>query len=132
MGAFELASQLAKRADVARVHHPSQEAHPQHALASKQMHAFGSMLSFELAPLAARSPLERGKRVLEGVKTITHAVSLGDVRSLIVHPASTTHSTMPEADRVRADVSDGLIRLSVGVESEKDLAKDLFAAIDAA
>ena len=67
--------------------------------------------------------------MLEAVKTITHAVSLGDVRSLLTHPASTTHSTMPKADRERAGISDGLLRLSVGVESEGDLWRDLEEAL---
>jgi cystathionine beta-lyase/cystathionine gamma-synthase len=63
------------------------------------------------------------------VRTITHAVSLGDVRSLIVHPASTTHSTMPPEVRAAANVTDGLLRLSVGIESTEDLWQDLEGAI---
>jgi len=99
------------------------------------MHAFGSLLSFELE---ADEPskkgggpgaIDAGKRVLEGVRIITHAVSLGDVRSLIVHPASTTHHSMPEADRKRAHISDGLIRVSVGIEAKEDLWKDLADAL---
>ncbi len=138
-----LAARLAAHPGIARVHHPSLETHPGHARARAQMHAYGSLLSFELAPARAghspgQSPaqnlsaLERGRRVLESVKTITHAVSLGDVRSLLTHPASTTHSTMPPADRELAGISDGLLRLSVGIESETDLWNDLDAAIAAA
>jgi cystathionine beta-lyase/cystathionine gamma-synthase len=67
--------------------------------------------------------------VLESVKVITHAVSLGDVRSLLTHPASTTHSTMSREDRERAGISDGLVRLSVGVEGTEDLWGDLERAI---
>jgi cystathionine beta-lyase/cystathionine gamma-synthase len=67
--------------------------------------------------------------VLEGVRTITHAVSLGDVRSLLVHPASTTHSTMPPEARAAANIADGLLRLSVGIESTEDLWKDIERAL---
>jgi methionine-gamma-lyase len=89
------------------------------------MHAFGTLLSFELTATAEESALDAGRRVLESVRTITHAVSLGDVRSLLTHPASTTHSTMPRSDREAAGISDGLLRLSVGIESAADLWNDL-------
>ncbi len=129
LSAEEIARALSERPDVATVHHPSLRSHPQHALASAQMHAFGSMLAFELAPRGELSAIERGKRTLSAIKTITHAVSLGDVRTLLVHPASTTHSTMPAPDRLAADVSDGLLRLSVGVEGTKALMADLERAL---
>ena len=122
--AATLASRLAAHPAVAIVHHPSLPSHPGHALARRQMHAYGSLLSFELRADGS-SALDAGRRVLDGVKTITHAVSLGDVRSLIVHPASTTHSTMPAATRAAAHISDGLLRLSVGLESVEDLWADL-------
>jgi cystathionine beta-lyase/cystathionine gamma-synthase len=122
-----LASRLAEDPRVARVHHPSLASHPGHARARAQMHAYGSLLSFELQ--GESSALERGRRVLESVKTITHAVSLGDARSLLTHPASTTHSTMPAADRARGGITDGLLRLSVGIESADDLWKDLSGAL---
>jgi methionine-gamma-lyase len=93
------------------------------------MDSYGSLLAFELADQAGG--LAAGKRVLEGVKVITHAVSLGDVRSLLTHAASTTHSTMPKSDRERAGITDGLLRLSVGIEATADLWRDLEAAIDA-
>ncbi len=81
---------------------------------------------------AAAGDLAAGKRVLESVRTITHAVSLGDVRSLLTHPASTTHSTMPRADRERGGITDGLLRLSVGIEGEADLWRDLEQALGGA
>jgi methionine-gamma-lyase len=121
-----LASRLATHAGVAVVHHPSLPSHPGHALVREQMHAFGALLSFELSGPGA---IDAGKRVLEGVRTITHAVSLGDVRSLLVHPASTTHSTMPPEARAAANITDGLLRLSVGIESTEDLWKDLERAL---
>jgi methionine-gamma-lyase len=128
-----LAEKLAAHPRVARVHHPSLASHPGHALAKRQMHAFGSILSFEIAGdegAAEAGALARGRRVLEAVRTITHAVSLGDVRSLLVHPASTTHSTMPREDRARAHIGDGLLRLSVGIESAGDLWADLSHALE--
>lgn len=124
-----LARTLAKAAGVARVHHPSLPDHPGHALARAQMHAYGALISFELDASRGRSAIERGRRVLEGVRLVTHAVSLGDARSLLTHPASTTHSTMPPADRERAGIGDGLLRLSVGLEAEADLSEDLRTAI---
>jgi cystathionine beta-lyase/cystathionine gamma-synthase len=131
-----LASRLSGDSRLARVHHPSLASHPGHALAARQMHAFGSILSFEVRGVGDAAhedgALARGRRVLEAVRVATHAVSLGDVKSLLVHPASTTHSTMPAEDRARADISDGLLRLSVGVESADDLWDDLAHALEAA
>ena len=89
------------------------------------MQGFGALLSFEL-----RGGLEAGRRVLEGVELVEHAVSLGDVRSLITHPASTTASTMPVETRRRADIGDGLLRLSVGIEAAADLRLDLENALN--
>ena len=130
--AARLAHDLLRLAGVSAVHHPSLATHPGHALAAAQMHAFGTLVSFELEPSARGSALDRGRRVLEGVRTITHAVSLGDARSLLTHPASTTHSTMPKADRERAGIGDGLLRLSVGLEAHHDLLDDLSRAIASA
>jgi methionine-gamma-lyase len=125
-----LATRLSEHPRVARVHHPSLPTHAGHARATTQMHAYGSILSFELAATGETSALDAGRRVLEGVKTITHAVSLGDVRSLLTHPASTTHSTMPKEDRERGGISDGLLRLSVGIEGTADLWNDLAQALE--
>jgi len=129
--AAAIAAGLAEHPAVEVVHHPSLPSHPGHALARRQMHAYGSLLSFEVRP-GREGGLARGRRVLEGVRLIRHAVSLGDVRSLLVHPASTTHSTMPAADRAAANIRDGLLRLSVGVESTDDLLRDLIASLPAA
>jgi methionine-gamma-lyase len=124
--AAALASRLAAHPRVAVVHHPSLPSHPGHALARRQMHAYGALLSFELR---GEDALAAGRRTLERVRTITHAVSLGDVRSLLVHPASTTHSTMPAEARAAAHISDGLLRLSVGIEGTEDLWRDLESAL---
>ena len=122
-----LARRLSRHQAVAVVHHPSLETHPGHALAARQMHAFGSLLSFELH--SAHAGLGPGRRVLESVRTISHAVSLGDVRTLLVHPASTTHSSMTAEARADANISDGLLRLSVGIESAEDIWSDLEQAL---
>jgi methionine-gamma-lyase len=127
--AATLAERLAKHPRVAVVHHPSLPTHPAHALARRQMHAYGALLSFELRAREGVSAIDAGRNVLEGVHTITHAVSLGDVRSLLVHPASTTHSTMPAEARAAAHISDGLLRLSVGIEGVEDLWTDLERAL---
>jgi methionine-gamma-lyase len=124
-----LAYRLSQDTRIARVHHPSLQTHPGHELANKQMHAYGAILSFEVKGSPTGSPIEFGRRALEGVKLIAHAVSLGDVRSLLVHPASTTHSTMPQTARELAGISDGLLRLSVGIESVDDLWADLSSAL---
>jgi len=131
--AATLATRLAAHPAVAVVHHPSLPTHPGHALAARQMHAYGSLLSFELRGgrgAAGASSIDAGRRVLEAVKLLTHAVSLGDVRTLIVHPASTTHSTMPAEARAAANIADGLLRISVGLESADDLWLDLQRALE--
>ncbi|MGO8991876.1 MAG: trans-sulfuration enzyme family protein [Polyangiaceae bacterium] len=129
--AAALAARLSKHPQIAHVHHPSLPSHPGHARALEQMHAYGALLSFELAEdkTKGRTSLDAGRRLIDSVKTITHAVSLGDVRSLLTHPASTTHSTMPKEDRERAGISDGLLRLSVGIEGAADLWRDLERAL---
>jgi cystathionine beta-lyase/cystathionine gamma-synthase len=122
--AAAIAAWLEGRAGVARVHYPGLASHPGHAVAARQMRAFGALVAFEL-----EGGLDAGRRVLERVSVVSHAVSLGDVRSLITHPASTTASTMPPADRRAAGITDGLLRLSVGIEDPDDLIADLDLAL---
>jgi methionine-gamma-lyase len=130
--AAALAKHLAAHRAVAAVHHPSLGAHPGHALANRQMHAYGSVLSFELRGGGeTQSTIERGRRVLEHLRIATHAVSLGDARTLVIHPASTTHSTVPEDTRKRAGIGDGLLRVSCGLEAAADLIGDFDRALDA-
>jgi methionine-gamma-lyase len=123
-----LAAELLRHPEVAVVHHPSLPSHPGHDLANRQMHAYGALLSFELH---GEDALGRGRRVLEALRIATHAVSLGDARTLVVHPASTTHSTMPESARRAAGISDGLLRVSCGLESAADLTADFARALAA-
>ncbi|MCC6217200.1 MAG: aminotransferase class I/II-fold pyridoxal phosphate-dependent enzyme [Polyangiaceae bacterium] len=124
--ALEIARFLEGHAAVERVHYPGLASHPQHGLAQQQMRAFGSLVAFEL-----RGGREAGRRLVESVRCISHAVSLGDVRSLITHPASTTASTLPAEIRRRAGIADGLLRLSVGIEDTPDLIDDLAQALSA-
>ncbi len=121
--AARIAEYLADRTSVSRVWYPGLASHPGHETAARQMRAFGSLLAFELPSL------DEGRRVLERVEVISHAVSLGDVRSLITHPASTTASTMPGELRRKAGIADGLLRLSVGIEDVDDLLTDLDRAL---
>ena len=85
---------------------------------------FGAMVSFEV-----RGGLPAGKRCYDRLEVIARAVSLGDVRSLMTHPASTTSASMPREDRLRAGITDGLMRMSVGIEDRDDLWEDLSAAL---
>ena len=122
--AMAIARHLAARPEVARVHYPGLPSHPQHALAQRQMRAAGGMVSFEL-----RATVEQAKRVASSFAVFALAESLGGVESLVDHPASMTHASIPAAERQKAGLSDGLIRLSVGIEDEADLIADLDRAL---
>jgi methionine-gamma-lyase len=89
------------------------------------MRGFGSMISFEM-----RGGLDAGRRLMDGVRLATLAVSLGGVETLIEHPASMTHAGIPQQERETAGISDGLVRLSVGIEDVDDLIQDLRQALD--
>ncbi len=127
--AARLARHLLAHPAVAATHHPSLPSHPGHSLATRQMHAYGALLAFELCPSKDRDALARGRLVLSSFRVATHAVSLGDVRTLVVHPASTTHSTMPKSDREAAGIGDGLLRVSCGLEACDDLIADFDRAL---
>jgi cystathionine gamma-lyase len=101
--------------------------HPQHALAKRQMTGFGGMMSFEL-----RGGGEAARAVLKRVKVFSCAESLGGVESLLGHPATMTHASIPKERRERLGITDGLIRLSAGIEDVLDLIDDLAQAFDAA
>ncbi|MBI4371618.1 MAG: cystathionine gamma-synthase [Elusimicrobia bacterium] len=123
--AAALARHLVAHPEVAKVHYPGLPGDPGHALAKAQMRGFGGMISFEL-----KGDLERVKRMISSCRVFSLAESLGGVESLIGHPASMTHGSIPREERLKAGLADGLIRLSVGIEDVKDLAADLDAAID--
>ena len=123
--ALDLAQWLEAQPQVARVHYPGLESHPQHELAKRQMRGgFGGMISLDL-----RTDLAGARRFLEAVQIFALAESLGGVESLIEHPAIMTHATIPEATRKTLGIGDGLVRLSVGVEDLEDLRADLKQAL---
>lgn len=122
--ALELARFLEARSEIERVHYPGLKSHPQHELARRQMRGFGSMMSFEL-----RGGLKAGVKFVESLRLIQLAVSLGGVESIIQHPASMTHGTLPEEEIRKAGISPGLLRLSIGIENVDDLKTDLVQAL---
>ncbi len=121
-----LARFLDDHPDVEKVHYPGLPSHPQHELAGRQMSGFGAMISIDLGSF------ERAKRFLEKVAVFSLAESLGGVESLISHPATMTHAAVPEEERRRIGITDGLVRLSVGVEDLDDLREAIEAALGAA
>jgi cystathionine beta-lyase/cystathionine gamma-synthase len=122
--ALKIAQWLERHPKVRRVYHPGLASHPQHALAKKQMHAFGGMISAELD-----GTIEDAKRFLERCRLFALAESLGGVESLIEHPALMTHGSVPPEVRATLGISDTLVRLSVGIEDTDDLIADLKAAL---
>jgi len=121
--AIALAEFLSKHPKVQKLYYPGLPDHPGHQLAKKQMSGFGGMISFETGSL------EAARKVLEGVTVFSLAESLGGVESLISHPATMTHASIPVEDRLRFGVTEGLVRLSVGVEDLEDLEADLRQAL---
>ncbi len=121
----KIAHWLRSNEKVAKVYWPGFEEHPNHDIAKKQMHGFGGMISFELKDDSA----ENTKRVLSSTQLFSLAESLGGVESLINHPASMTHASIPKEERLKNGLKDSLIRLSVGIEDADDLIKDLEEAI---
>ncbi|MHB9307619.1 methionine gamma-lyase [Fusobacterium polymorphum] len=111
---------LNKHPKIERVYYPGLETHPGHEIAKKQMKDFGAMISFEL-----KGGFEAGKTLLNNLKLCSLAVSLGDTETLIQHPASMTHSPYTKEEREAAGITDGLVRLSVGLENIEDIIADL-------
>jgi cystathionine beta-lyase/cystathionine gamma-synthase len=124
--AHAVATFLEERDDVASVMYPGLTSHPQHELARRQMRGFGGMVSFTL-----RGPESRALELAKRTQLFSLAESLGGVESLITHPARMTHGSIPKEELERRGVTDGLLRLSVGLESARDLIADLRQALDA-
>ena len=122
--AAAIAAFLEGHPKVERVYYPGLDSHPQHALARQQMHGFGGMVTAVL-----KGGLDEARRFLERVEIFALAESLGGVESLIEHPAIMTHASIPADKRAELGISDGLVRLSVGVEDEADLIADLTQAL---
>jgi cystathionine beta-lyase/cystathionine gamma-synthase len=121
--AEQLAAMLDDHPAVQRVYYPGLSSHPDHALAKRQMKGFGAMISFDLADYAA------AKKLLDAVEVCVLAESLGGVETLISHPASMTHASIPEKVRLERGIGNGLVRISVGIEDAEDLIADLRQAL---
>ena len=121
--AVELAEYLSEFSFVKKVYYPGLSSHPQHELAKRQMRGFGGMISVELIDM------EVAKKLLKNVKVFTLGESLGGVESLISHPASMTHASVPKEEREKLGVTDTLVRFSVGIEDIEDLIEDINQAI---
>jgi len=122
--ALALAQWLEKHPAIEKVIYPGLKSHPQHALAKKQMSGFGGIISVEV-----KGGLRKARKTMERCHLFALAESLGGVESLIEHPAIMTHASIPKANRDKLGISDGLIRLSVGVEDLADLRAELDAAL---
>jgi methionine-gamma-lyase len=122
--AFALANMLAEHSKVKTVYYPGLETHENHDVAKRQMRGFGGMLSFDLGSV------EDGKAFVNNVKLCTLATSLGGVETIVQHAASMTHAAIPAEERVKAGITDGLIRMSVGVEGIEDLKSDISTALN--
>ncbi len=121
-----LATMMQDHEAVQKMYYPGLPSHPGHELAKRQQKGFGAIISFDVGSLDA------AQRVVQTVKLFTLAESLGGVESLISHPAVMTHASVPKKDRDAMGISEGLVRVSVGVEDVEDLAADLKAALDRA
>jgi cystathionine beta-lyase/cystathionine gamma-synthase len=118
-----VANFLAEHPKVQKVYYPGLSGHPQHDLARRQQTGFGGMVSFETGNL------ENAKAVLENVKLCTLGESLGGVETLISHPATMTHASVPVETRSKLGITDGLVRISVGIEDVEDIIADLDQAL---
>ena len=121
---LRVARWLEAQPGVATVYYPGLESHPQHDLAKRQMPGFGGMIALEL-----KGGYEAGIAMMNRLRMIRRAVSLGDAETLVQHPASMTHSTYSREERIEHGISDGLVRLSVGLEDAEDILADLADAL---
>ena len=119
--AKKIAHFLKRHPKVSNVYYPGFKDHPNHSVAKAQMRGFGAMVSFDLK----NDRIEDAKKVLSNTHLFLLAESLGGVESLIGHPASMTHASIPREERLKVGLTDSLIRLSVGIENVEDLIEDL-------
>ena len=122
--ADKIAQFLANHDKVAQVNYTGLSSHPDHAIANKQMKRHAPLMSYEL-----KGGIEAGKKFLDALEICTRAVSLGTVDTLVSHPASMTHFGIPREERMKYGISDGLIRMSVGIENYEDLENDIAQAL---
>ncbi len=123
--ALQLAEFLEGHDKIQKVKYPFLESHPQHQIAKKQMKKGGSIVAFEI-----KGGLESGRNFLNNIKLASLTANLGDSRTIVTHPASTTHSKLAEEDRLEVGITDGLVRVSVGLEHIDDIIKDLNQALN--
>jgi len=123
--ALALATWLEAQPQVARVHYPGLASHPQHALAMRQQSSGGGIVTFEVKPKAGQTPQEAAWALVDATQLISITANLGDAKSTITHPASTTHSRVTAEARAATGIVDGLLRIAVGLEHIEDLKADL-------
>jgi O-succinylhomoserine sulfhydrylase len=124
--AHEMATWLEQHPLVSRVFYPGLASHPQHALAMRQQSGCGgAVLSFEVKADIPAQARERAFKVLDSMQTLSLSTNLGDTKTLVAHPASTSHGRLTDAQRQSAGVTQGLIRVAVGLEHIDDIAADL-------
>ena len=123
--ALELATRLEGHQNVSWVRYPFLASHPQHELAKAQMKKGGAIVAFEV-----KGGLEKGRAFIDTIKLCSLSANLGDTRSIVTHPASTTHSKLSQEERLKVEISDGMIRLSVGLEHVDDVWDDLNQALN--
>jgi O-succinylhomoserine sulfhydrylase len=124
--ALELAQWLVQQPAVGKVHYSGLPDHPGHALASQQQSAYGALLSFELK----NNSREQAWHVVDSTRLLSITANLGDVKSTITHPATTTHGRVPEEERIKAGITEGMLRIAVGLESIEDIKNDLQRGLD--
>lgn len=124
--ALALAKLLQEHPSVSWVKYPHLESHPQFELAKKQMRLGGGIVCFEV-----KGGIDAGRQFLNNLKMISHTANLGDTRTIATHPASTTHSKLSPDERAAVDITDGLIRISCGLEHVEDIKNDIFQALEA-
>jgi len=123
--ALEVAEFLEQHSNVNWVKYPFLKSHPQFEVAKKQMKLGGNIVAFEI-----KGGVEAGKKFLDAIKLCSLSANLGDTRTIVTHPASTTHSKLTETDRLEVSITDGLIRVSAGLENVKDIINDLKQALE--
>jgi Cystathionine beta-lyases/cystathionine gamma-synthases len=123
--AFKIANALKEHAKISWLKYPFLPTHPQHAIAQKQMKDGGGLVCFEL-----KGGIDAGRKFLDNVKLHSLTANLGDTRSIVSHPASTTHAKLTEEERQTVNITPGLIRISVGLENPDDILNDILQALD--
>ena len=123
--ALKVAEFLENHPNVASVKYPFLKSHPQYEVAKKQMKLGGNIVAFEI-----KGGIESGRKFLDKIKLCSLSANLGDTRSIVTHPASTTHSKLMEEERLAVSITDGLVRVSVGLETVQDVINDLKQALE--